>query len=639
MEEYYATYKYPKKILSLEIAHKINVTEKQVRKWFENRRNHERSEQFLREFSEDADSPTSESAPPAEPQQEQTKDVIQEPITPALAPSSPIKVEVKSESQEQPLAGPPPPPPPPLQAAGIMEQKPVLVPQSQFMQVKIEPQNDVVGASKPSGSDLLPSQQQTSTMQSVNTVHVRSTHVQEAFVKPEQPEPTLVAPEARANVGGIGASVYGTKIITSSAGTNIGSIGGQSEGVLGSNYRPVAPPLRALISTQLQVERNVPRRNDTAGKIKTSGIASKIAPLLRGNSIVKLENVQPFVDLMHDAEDLIDKKIILNALLYTKSQEILKRFMRSEGPNIFRIWIYDAGKDVSSSEASELLIKTITVLRELPFDFKSLKNSRLGRVIKRLSTEYDMPDVAKKAAALKDHWYRMHVGDDPASDMNTDEARPGGSEERTNTGLYITSSEIHLSGKPRKTVRFRAGLALVSIRTIEARGDIEEEEYDDEHSEISEDMDVGMDSLMYDTSDEYDDPASYTSLRPAFTYSEDEVAELVEGSQWYRPTTIYLEEKADMPVIHSVEDIRQGEREKHVQSAQYPDISLLPSTPAEPDPETALDVGKPVREIPLFEESADLSTVLLKTLTVIAQQLSGRFPIDGGSGGAMENMR
>ncbi|KAI8598918.1 hypothetical protein EDD21DRAFT_174561 [Dissophora ornata] len=148
----------------------------------------------------------------------------------------------------------------------------------------------------------------------------------------------------------------------------------------------------------------------------SSEVARWISTVLRGGSIVKSEDIEKVVDLMLGAVDMDGRKYILNALLSTKSTQILHTFMESRGPVIFRTWIAEARKDISSAQCEEILLKTIDVLMSLPFDVERLKDTQIGKAIKLLASDKrGSQELARKASELKDKWLKLISDDDSVS--------------------------------------------------------------------------------------------------------------------------------------------------------------------------------------------------------------------------------
>ena len=65
----------------------------------------------------------------------------------------------------------------------------------------------------------------------------------------------------------------------------------------------------------------------------------------------------------------------------------LDRFVRSSGPLIFRTWILEASKNLGKSNNRDMVLTSIAILKALPFDLETLKDSKLGRLMKGLSTD------------------------------------------------------------------------------------------------------------------------------------------------------------------------------------------------------------------------------------------------------------
>ncbi|KAK3808717.1 MAG: hypothetical protein J3Q66DRAFT_374239 [Benniella sp.] len=132
--------------------------------------------------------------------------------------------------------------------------------------------------------------------------------------------------------------------------------------------------------------------------LKAGEVSSWIARITRGNGLVNPEYVKFAVQLMEAAIDYDGRKYILNALLFTRSQPVLQEFAKSKGPSIFRTWMLEAKSSSDSSDNKDLLAKSIDFLARLPFDYKTLKECKLGKVVKKLATD-DGIDQARTVSA------------------------------------------------------------------------------------------------------------------------------------------------------------------------------------------------------------------------------------------------
>lgn len=134
-------------------------------------------------------------------------------------------------------------------------------------------------------------------------------------------------------------------------------------------------------------------------------VLSWIARITRGNGLVNPEYVKFAVQLMEGAKDYDGRKYILNAFLSTRSQSVLQEFVKSKGPSVFRTWMLEAKSSGDSSDSKDLLLKSIDFLARLSFDYKTLKECKLGKVVKKLATDDGVDqEIAREAQQLMDKW-------------------------------------------------------------------------------------------------------------------------------------------------------------------------------------------------------------------------------------------
>ncbi|KAK9767696.1 hypothetical protein K7432_002299 [Basidiobolus ranarum] len=114
-----------------------------------------------------------------------------------------------------------------------------------------------------------------------------------------------------------------------------------------------------------------------------------------------VDHIPKFVKLMRTEEQSTNRSLLLTVLVNTMDRSILKSFSNSKGPTILRTWIVQAQK-----ESSPLLIKLLEVLKKIPLDIDTLKETMLGRVIKTLKNS-ELEDVKKLATELMDRWTKL----------------------------------------------------------------------------------------------------------------------------------------------------------------------------------------------------------------------------------------
>ncbi|KAF9431586.1 hypothetical protein BGZ76_000100 [Entomortierella beljakovae] len=197
--------------------------------------------------------------------------------------------------------------------------------------------------------------------------------------------------------------------------------------------------------------------------------------------------------------------------------------------------------------------------------------------------------------------------------------------------------------KKSKTVRFKDGLELEAIKYFEK--DPNEDEPVEYERESSPDG--------YSDDDDYQSfpDQFYPSNIPAFILPENLMDDYLQGVYFRHPHPLMLESVQDTLLIECNEDNHsqevpqgedhhhpptvvaagenstekdiQAEREAQVQPSIYRTISDIPWTPAEPDSEEdTSNLSSEQKQIPLYSNAADYSTVLLQTLTRVYQMIT-----------------
>ncbi|KAF9962084.1 hypothetical protein BGZ72_010690 [Mortierella alpina] len=157
-----------------------------------------------------------------------------------------------------------------------------------------------------------------------------------------------------------------------------------------------------------KTERSTVDYANVPAKLRPAEIAQRVARLSRGGAIVKAEDVRTVVQLMSATSDYEGRKYILTALTCTKAMVVLERFVHSNGPAVFRTWILEASKNLEKSSNRELVLTSIAILKALPFDLETLKDSKLGRLMKGLSTDKDADkDISRQASQLVEKWRQL----------------------------------------------------------------------------------------------------------------------------------------------------------------------------------------------------------------------------------------
>ncbi|CAO3570150.1 unnamed protein product [Mortierella alpina] len=157
-----------------------------------------------------------------------------------------------------------------------------------------------------------------------------------------------------------------------------------------------------------KTERNTMDYANVPSKLRPAEIAQRVARMSRGGAIVKAEDVKTVVQLMGAASDYEGRKYILTALLCTKAMVVLEKFVRSSGPLVFRTWILEASKNLEKSNNRDMVLTSIAILKALPFDLETLKDSKLGRLMKGLSTDKEADkDISRQASQLVEKWRQL----------------------------------------------------------------------------------------------------------------------------------------------------------------------------------------------------------------------------------------
>ncbi|KAI9231825.1 MAG: hypothetical protein BYD32DRAFT_429881 [Podila humilis] len=129
---------------------------------------------------------------------------------------------------------------------------------------------------------------------------------------------------------------------------------------------------------------------DPKQKLRSMEVSKKLSFLLRGGAIVNPNDVDEINDLMEQTGNDDGKKYILNALLSTKSPTVQERFLNSSGLGILRSWIIDARKSPRETHNADLLLKSMLVLKSLPFTVSKLFECKLGKSVKLLARDNEI---------------------------------------------------------------------------------------------------------------------------------------------------------------------------------------------------------------------------------------------------------
>ncbi|KAF9937169.1 hypothetical protein BGZ67_001564, partial [Mortierella alpina] len=157
-----------------------------------------------------------------------------------------------------------------------------------------------------------------------------------------------------------------------------------------------------------KTERSTVDYTTVPSKLRPAEIAQRVARLSRGGAIVKAEDVKTVVQLMSAANDYEGRKYILTALLCTKAMVVLEKFVRSNGPAVLRTWILEASKNLEKSNQRDMVLTSIAILKALPFDLETLKDSKLGRLMKGLSNDKEVDkDISRQASQLVEKWRQL----------------------------------------------------------------------------------------------------------------------------------------------------------------------------------------------------------------------------------------
>ncbi|KAF9111078.1 hypothetical protein BGX27_005448 [Mortierella sp. AM989] len=417
-------------------------------------------------------------------------------------------------------------------------------------------------------------------------------------------------------------------------------------------------------------------------KMDNAELLRRIAPLLRGGSISDLSGIDPLVELMSDSNEANGRKIILNALLSTQNPEILERsysswpehggflFIRSEGLNIIRRWIDDARNNPENPKHQEILLTIIRVLKALPFDSKTLKGSLKGAIVLIVGDG----DRTHGMGYLQCLWVSQlpRFKRSPSSSGHTQftfEA-PARSEKNRITSDMENNQPRHNSSRPvqihsavapngplgtinfdplssqhnramealrkqqkkSKTVRFKEGEDLVSIRIFER------DSSGDESTKVEGGTDIFDDhGPSYSYPEDISPSQSHFQITPStvhlptvrhFLMPESIMQDFIDGVFWTPPwplDVVYEPDlNDDLPAIANGEDStekhHQAEREAQVRPAVYRSLSDIPLSPAEPDSEADINQASP-KQIPLFSRETDHVSLLLQTLTNVYQMV------------------
>ncbi|KAF9573352.1 hypothetical protein EC968_008622 [Mortierella alpina] len=166
--------------------------------------------------------------------------------------------------------------------------------------------------------------------------------------------------------------------------------------------------------------------------------AHKLMPLLLGGSVAKPENMLRIAELMTSVSDMGGRRYILNALLSTKLKPVQQRFLQTAGPQLLGLWIKNAMEDPHSPDCQETVMKTINILKALPFDVERLSESKLGKIIKQIATGREgSPALRRSANELKDQWLSLINSTDTPSSRSTMTSSSAGAKKTAPRGISV----------------------------------------------------------------------------------------------------------------------------------------------------------------------------------------------------------
>ncbi|KAF9954740.1 hypothetical protein BGZ72_004317 [Mortierella alpina] len=185
-----------------------------------------------------------------------------------------------------------------------------------------------------------------------------------------------------------------------------------ADGVLGSlRYRPYTVPTKVSQPLRRPGERNL-----SSVKLTSLEVAHRLGPLLLGGSVAKPENMLRIAELMASVSDMGGRRYILNALLSTKLRPVQLKFLQTAGPQLLGLWMKNAMEDLNNPECQETVMKTIRILKALPFDVEKLSEFKLGKIIKQIATGKEGSQaLIRSAAELKDQWLGLINSTDTTS--------------------------------------------------------------------------------------------------------------------------------------------------------------------------------------------------------------------------------
>jgi len=135
-------------------------------------------------------------------------------------------------------------------------------------------------------------------------------------------------------------------------------------------------------------------------------LLNTIVYLLDNNGGLKNDRVvRQFITLMKLAEKLVNKAIYLQILNHTKSEEILRTFLKSDGHQILIKWL----SHFSTEHNSAFLLDTLNILGDLPFNIDNVSQNDIDelqlKIAELASAESgEEKDIRESARHLYDIW-------------------------------------------------------------------------------------------------------------------------------------------------------------------------------------------------------------------------------------------
>ncbi|XP_043940414.1 serine/threonine-protein phosphatase 1 regulatory subunit 10 isoform X2 [Protopterus annectens] len=120
----------------------------------------------------------------------------------------------------------------------------------------------------------------------------------------------------------------------------------------------------------------------------------------RDGDVKTADGMSKIYSLMKEAKKMVSRCIYLNILLQTRSQEVLKKFIKAGGYELLNSWLTYS----KSTSNVSLLHQILLTLHHLPLTVDHLKMNNTAKIVKQLSKSSEDEELRKIAALLVNDW-------------------------------------------------------------------------------------------------------------------------------------------------------------------------------------------------------------------------------------------